>query len=165
MSHQPTDDGKARDKERVKDQLANSEHALADGILCAINDVTEVKTAVRSLSDSMGSLSESVSKIHKVIAGDPEFHLEGLIQKQNVATKRHFDVMDKLDDLESKKIKEIETSLSTQKLAAETWRTEKGAVIDKIPAIETDIARIKTWGSAGLVFLTLVEIALKVFGK
>lgn len=96
----------ARAEEDIKSRLSKSEHALADGILCAINATTEIRSAVLS--------------IQKVIAGDAEYETPGIIQNQKKnqedALQRHKEVLEKFHDLEKKTIKDLQTQVDALKI-------------------------------------------------
>lgn len=115
------------DKEKTKADLEKCDHPLSNGLLTAIRDITDVKADVKEIT-------MSVSKIHKVITGDPEFHTNGIIQNQinnqEAALARHREVMDKISALENTRISNLEQNIT---------------------ALEKTIAIIKTWGAVALL--------------
>jgi hypothetical protein len=139
------EEAKERQGEQNLQDLHASSHPLANGISQAILGVTEVKSQVVKLVETIGSMNITVNNLHKVIAGDPVFHIDGIIQNQATnqaaALLRHEQVMNKITEIESKRIK----SLEDQMLSLKTY--------------------LKVWGIVATGLLGAFDLILRYFGK
>lgn len=129
-------------RKHVQDELGRSQHALADGILCLTHDMNGVKNEVKTMGDT-------VSKLYKVVAGDPEFGTDGLIQHNEASKARHKDTMDKVSFLND--------SMGV--------RVDK--VEDKVDALEKkvdmEITKMKTIGAVIVIGWGLLGEFIKSF--
>lgn len=110
MSPRPDSDFDEQ-RRKVQKDLGDSQHALADGILCLTLDMTKVKNEITTMNST-------VSKLYKVVAGDSEFGTEGLIQKDEASKARHketFARVEALDGAMGKRVEKMETEMTKMK--------------------------------------------------
>lgn len=82
-------------KAKIRDDLDHSNHALANGITSLMDDIGKVGGNVDSLNLTVGMLNktvtllqDTVTKLFVIVAGNPEYHVDGLVQKGLEANSR-----------------------------------------------------------------------------
>lgn len=104
----------------LREKLKGSESALLEGMLHLggdfsqlkitmedfKKDVAELAETTKKMGSNVGKLEVLIEKLYRMVAGDPEFHASGLIQKDEITQARITRVEDRLlkeiNDLEKK---------------------------------------------------------------
>lgn len=89
LPNHPTNERLEASKKDTEEKLEQSEHALANGLVLVIRDVNMLTKDVKIVNDN-------VSRLYKVVVGDPELRSEGLIEKNEASKKRHIETLDKV---------------------------------------------------------------------